>query len=73
MGGDCVYTENAGRKETSITGKKTFYITASKTITYPNTLCSKVIEGELKAGTNKHQTLYSRYGSWHYTSGTPGN
>lgn len=59
LGVDCIYTEKAGRREKTMTGKETIYIAASKTITYPNTHCSKVIESDLKSGINKNQTIYS--------------
>ena len=65
MGNDCVYTEEAGNSSYTITGKRTFDAEVSKTITYPDMQCSKVIEAELKSGVNKNQAVsVSRQSVW---------
>ena len=65
VGTDCVYTEEAGNGHYSYTGKRDFDPLVTKTITYPDMQCSKVIEGEIKAGVNKNQSVsVSRAHSW---------
>lgn len=49
----CVYTEELGRTESSITGKRVFYVQRTRTVMYPDMKCTKIIEGELLAGINK--------------------
>lgn len=65
VGSDCVYTEEAGNSSYTITGNKSFDAEVTKTITYPDMQCKTVIEGELKSGVNKNQSVsVSRQSVW---------
>ncbi len=49
----CVYTEERGFTEPSITGKRVFDPDNTRTVTYPNMKCTQIIEAELRSGINK--------------------
>ena len=53
----CVYTEERGLTDTSITGKRVFDPDITRTVTYPNMKCTQIIEGELLRGINKQDFL----------------
>lgn len=67
-GNDCIYTESAGLYRTSF-GSNKLEPYAVKRITYSDTQCSKVIEGDLKTGINKNQTVYGGGLGWRFSSG----